>query len=264
MSRKMDEIIKTIFGGTQDVWYNDNFYKVIESCKNCKLIEDISKKTKELCYPIPHYPLHQEKRYRITPARLKAICQEQEKNSKGAREEAVERYIMKANGDELCNQWPVGNQKECVDLVYINENNEYSLIELKIARKDETKADSPLYAFIESIKNYCLVQNMNKKHHKNFKINELIILATKTYFEKIYKFDNEKFGNFISLIENFNKNNNIIFKLFYIDIEEEILMENIIKHENLENEDKHIRCIPCVKKGNWKEIDNNNWDKLCN
>lgn len=262
----INKIKKVIFGTkTNEEWNDKYFNNVINNCINLDFVKKIHKIIGyEICYKEPHYPLHVERRYRITQDRLKALKNEQNKCYKGARENAVERYIMSANGDELCNQWPVGKRQECVDLVYINEDDKYSLIELKIARKSDAKPDSPLLAFVESIKNYCLVENMNKVYCKDFKIAELIILATKTYYQKFITNDKKKFEIFIDMVKTFNKNNNINFKLFYIDVDEEDLISEIIFHEDNKNKEIHKRCLSCVKKENWGEINENNWEFICN
>ena len=257
MVANIDKILTDFSNGKKDSLNDEKyFYPAIQKCKTTDIIKSIQEILKDCCYPKPNYPLHKESRYRITPDRLSAI----QSGKKG--EEAVERYIMTANGDELCNQWNVGKRKECVDLVYVNENNEYSLIELKIARQD-SEPDSPLLAFFESIKNYCLVKNLNKKFNEHFKVNELIILAPKTYYEKLVKTDKKMFEEFLNFIEYYNNKYKIKIRILYIDICEDYLIKNIIKHEKHRLEGKFIRCLPCVKLENWKEINKKNWNILC-
>ena len=55
----------------------------------------------------------------------------------------------------VSNQWCVGKNQESVDLVICDNNKKYTLVELKSLNNNNV-SDSPIFALIETIKNYCL------------------------------------------------------------------------------------------------------------
>ena len=82
------------------------------------------------------------------------------------------------------NQFQVGKSpKEDVD-IRIEENNKIKYVELKVLNKKRT-ADNPLFAIIESIKNYYLTKN--EEDRKN--ITELIVLAPDDYWEQLHNIE---------------------------------------------------------------------------
>ena len=99
-----------------------------------------------------------------------------------------QKYINNQDIDypEYCNQFPIGNKKENVD-IRICKNKKIKYIELKVLdSSDSPSADSPIFAIVESIKNYYLTAD-------RCNIDELIVLAPDSYWIK--------FKNMIPLAE---------------------------------------------------------------
>ncbi len=85
------------------------------------------------------------------------------------------------NGGSVCskywNQYQVGKSyKEAIDIRIQDSKNRYKYVELK-ALDENGKADNPLFAIVESIKNYYLSKNTDN-------ISELIVLAPIDYWSK--------------------------------------------------------------------------------
>ncbi len=144
-------------------------------------------------------------------------------------EESLERIITFLNL-KIFNQLCIGsNNKESIDLIYSNnehneEDNKY-LIELK------TTANTPLYAFIELIKDYCLLKKLDKSDRG--KIEKLILLAPKSYFEKFK--EQNSIIEFFKTIEEFNKNSESKFSIMYFDGVNEETFEPLISYINNTN-----------------------------
>ena len=131
------------------------------------------------------------------------------------------------NGGEICskywNQYQIGKSyKEAVD-IRIKNNNKYKYVELKaldtpIDETKEGKADNPLFAIIESIKNYYLSPNQDK-------IEELIILAPIDYWNK-YLNKREVYTSIQKLLRAFKEQKEpISIKLQYIDCTSSIYLK---------------------------------------
>ncbi|MBR5554643.1 flavodoxin family protein [bacterium] len=129
-------------------------------------------------------------------------------------EEALERAIVVANDKQCLNQivLPDGGH---VDLITDMENGNATFVELKMWTNE---SDSPLYAILESLKNYYLFNSLNSKKYP--KINEyfnkrqienikkLVVLAPQEYYD-LYKTSNESSYEFLKkLISAIKKNMN--------------------------------------------------------
>ncbi|MBR1625655.1 MAG: hypothetical protein IJ681_00755 [Bacteroidales bacterium] len=107
------------------------------------------------------------------------------------------------------NQYQVGKYyKEAID-IRMKYNEKYNLVELK-ALNTKGSADNPLFAIIESVKNYYLYPQ-----HDN--INKLIVLATKDYWNK-YVYNEDIYIKILKIIREIHKNNpSININLMYIN-----------------------------------------------
>lgn len=94
-------------------------------------------------------------------------------------EEALERYIVNSNAG-CHNQFLVYRKKESVDLVRVIEGK-HCFIELKPWTDVQSK-DNPLYAAIESIKNY-LFWKLNDASRIGAQVTQLAVLAPRAYYE---------------------------------------------------------------------------------
>lgn len=195
-------------------------------------------------------------------------------------EESLERIITCVNLKKIFNQLCIGSHnKESIDLIYSNngEDKEY-LIELK------TTANTPLYAFIELIKDYCLLKKLNKSDGE--KIKKLILLAPKSYFEKFK--EQNPIIEFFKTIEEFNKNSESKFSIMYFDGVNKETFEPLISYINNAPETqwksstskrynyvKHIELSKISEKDfnlknltknllfeNWEELNVEKWMKL--
>lgn len=125
-------------------------------------------------------------------------------------EEALERVIRIVNKEIAQNQFSVDaeNPKEAVDLV-ISEGKAKLFVELKPWRS----GDNPLFAMIESFKNYCLARDQSVKG--------LMLLAPREYFIEYY--DKNSVGEFLKTVEDFRTTWKIDFDIKFIDgLSEEI------------------------------------------
>ena len=64
-------------------------------------------------------------------------------------EEALERFIIISNADNIYNQIPVGGGKESIDIGIKESDSKFKFVELKSWRSN----NSPIYAIVESLKN---------------------------------------------------------------------------------------------------------------
>jgi len=151
-------------------------------------------------------------------------------------EVGTERKITEINKDiEMYNQLCVGRgNTEAIDL-YISKdkNNVDTIIELKT-----NKGNTPLYAFVETIKNYCLLKKINKNQNPK----ELILLAPKDYYKEYAKHENS-IREFYRTIEKFNTENKNTTKFFVY------ALETIDDETNL-------------KRDNWKRLFVDDWLRL--
>lgn len=161
----------------------------------------------------------------------------------------LERLITKSNSgfyNQLC--VGVGNV-ESIDLVYVHsETAKLWLIELK------TTSNTPLYAFIEIIKNYYLLKAINPEKAEN--VEKLVLLAPKFYFQK-FKPENSKFKNtepiqeFYKTIDEFKKESGLDFSIYYLNIENETGIKEVLK------KDPNI-----LKQENWELLNEEKWLNL--
>jgi hypothetical protein len=96
-------------------------------------------------------------------------------------EEALERFIIVSNSDDFYNQVPIGGRKESIDIGIKENNSKLIFVELKPWKSN----DSPLYAIVESLKNfmeYRIIQERNIKRRNDFDEIELMILAPEAYY----------------------------------------------------------------------------------
>lgn len=133
----------------------------------------------------------------------------------GRTEEALERVLTLCNS-KMCNQFPLSGDKENIDLIY--DKNE--IIELKQWGTKET----PLYAFVELIKNYTVIKN--KKELKDINpvdIKTLTILAPWDYYKK---FEKEGYKKLKGVIKDAERDIGIKITVKYIDIDR-VAFENL-------------------------------------
>lgn len=101
----------------------------------------------------------------------------------GRPEEALERFIIVSNGDDMFNQVPIGGGKESIDIVIRHNEESYEFVELK----PWDSKNSPIYALVEGLKN--LLQYRAIVKHKLQRIDQqwnvhLSIAAPEEYFKK--------------------------------------------------------------------------------
>lgn len=151
-------------------------------------------------------------------------------------ENALERIITILNDKEDC---VIKNQIVTLDQGHIdfvvNYNGKTSFVELK---KWKNKVDNPIYAIIESLKNYYLYKHLvkkNEKYHKVFvqyvnehniqTIDKLIILAPQEYYVTFCKGKNgdmtttwSSFFNYVEELNTILKKDGVEIQLKYLDI----------------------------------------------
>ncbi len=97
-------------------------------------------------------------------------------------EEALERFIIASNAENLFNQIPIGGGKESIDIGIRENDSEFAFVELK----PWNSSNSPLYAIVESLKNlieYRVILERKIENIPVFKKINLIILAPWAYYE---------------------------------------------------------------------------------
>lgn len=117
-------------------------------------------------------------------------------------EEALERFIVISNNDNFYNQIPIGGGKESIDIGIKENNSKFIFVELKPWRSD----NSPIYAFIESLKNlieYRMIIKRKIKDIEKFKEIELAVLAPVAYYQtyRLINQDGTNWGNNISVLK---------------------------------------------------------------
>ena len=96
-------------------------------------------------------------------------------------EEALERFIIVSNSGNFYNQIPIGGRKESIDIGITENNSKLIFVELKPWKS----TDSPLYAIVESLKNfmeYRIIQERSIERLNDFDEIELMILAPEAYY----------------------------------------------------------------------------------
>jgi len=213
------------------------------------IIEIIEKIANDCKIPKWSYkqPVHESERFEIN---YRALNNDQNK------EPYVERYITAQNGKRMCNQWCVGKPKESVDLVYLDEDDKYILIELKLNESNYT----PPFALVEIIKNYYLAKKFRIKALglNELPIKKLALLSTKNFYKKYYDYSKrnnfDNINEFYKTIEILKNKYKIDFCLYCLDIDETKLINKIKDKENCSK----------VKFKKWVELKNlKDWDKLC-
>ncbi len=108
-------------------------------------------------------------------------------------EEALERFIVVSNEDNVFNQVPVGGGKESIDLVVRHSRSLLEFIELK----PWNSGDSPLYALIESLKNLVeyrvIVERKLCEIDKPWTV-DVSVLAPKEYYQNFLLLDDSDSG----------------------------------------------------------------------
>ena len=144
------------------------------------------------------------------------------------REEALERLLILF--DNLTNQktTPDGGH---VDIVFKTPDGQEKFIELKMC-SEKYMSNTPLFAFIESLKNKYLIENISdtpceelkKVSHKDGEpqVNELIILAPFDYYKKYYINNPKSVENLYLLKDIYNEEYKItiVFKSLNISLQE--------------------------------------------
>ena len=97
-------------------------------------------------------------------------------------EEALERFIVRSNGDRFYNQIPIGGGKESIDIGIKESDSKFIFIELK----PWDSGNNPLYALIESLKNlveYWTIPKEKLPENKKYEQIELMVLAPIAYYQ---------------------------------------------------------------------------------
>lgn len=181
-------------------------------------------------------------------------------------EEALERFIIVSNPDNLYNQTPIGGRKESIDIVIKESDSKFTFVELK----PWESTNSPLYALIESLKNlieYRIIYDRNIKVVPKYDHFELLILAPQTYYEKYKLIDNQGVAQ-ADKITIFKKTLNAISTEFETAISFMALQINkqdffrvcskIYEERGIEGQDKitlsRKDIIPVLAKDKWKLV----------
>jgi hypothetical protein len=96
-------------------------------------------------------------------------------------EEALERFIIVSNSEKFYNQVPIGGRKESIDIGIKENDSKLIFVELKPWKS----GDSPLYAIVESLKNfieYKIIQEKDIRRLNDFDEIELMDLAPESYY----------------------------------------------------------------------------------
>ena len=179
----------------------------------------------------------------------------------------------------VSNQWCVGKNQESVDLVICDNNKKYTLVELK-SLNNNNASDSPIFALIETIKNYFLLENYSKEKSHICDIEEFCLLAPKDYYEHFFKGKDaiNNINEFYKTVEKFNEENkvsNLKFTMKFINKNGKDIVNNaqdkyhngkkredngrfeINKHDI--NSDEYLRCLLLE---NWQNNDISTREKL--
>ena len=196
-------------------------------------------------------------------------------------EKNIEKLIatIYEDNEKVSNQWCVGQNQESVDLVICDNNKKYTLIELK-SLNNNNASDSPIFALIETIKNYCLLKKYSEKKSLICEIKEFCLLAPKDYYEHFFKGKDaiNNINEFYKTVEKFNEENNVSnlkFTMKFINKNGKDIVNNaqdkyhngkkredngrfeINKHDI--NSDEYLRCLLLE---NWQNNDISTREKL--
>ena len=97
-------------------------------------------------------------------------------------EEALERFIVVSNPENVFGQVPIGGGKESIDIGIKASDSKYIFVELKPWKTN----NSPMYAIIENLKNlieYRTIHERNIKIIPHYEV-DLIILAPEAYYQE--------------------------------------------------------------------------------
>lgn len=196
-------------------------------------------------------------------------------------EKNIEKLIatIYEDNEKVSNQWCVGQNQESVDLVICDNNKKYTLIELK-SLNNNNASDSPIFALIETIKNYCLLKKYSKEKSHICDIEEFCLLAPKDYYEHFFKGKDAitDINEFYKTVEKFNEENKVLnlkFTMKFINKNGKDIVNNaqdkyhngekredngrfeINKHDI--NSDEYLRCLLLE---NWQNNDISTREKL--
>lgn len=116
---------------------------------------------------------YQRKRYKYTA----------ENDGRPSRpEEALERFLVVSNPENVFGQVPIGGGKESIDIGIKASGSKYIFVELKPWKIK----NSPMYAIVENLKNlieYRIIHERKIKIIPNYEV-DLIILAPEAYYQR--------------------------------------------------------------------------------
>lgn len=179
-------------------------------------------------------------------------------------EEALERFIIITNEDNLFNQFPIGGRKESVDLVIQHSQDVVEFIELKPWNTN----DSPLYALVEGLKNLVeyrvMVDHQIKVITKPWQVN-LSVLAPNAYWNSFSLLD----GSYIKISKNILRTNKLLnllaaefqtnISLYTLDLSHEIFNEicaHVYEQNNLSGQQVVALspgdCISSLERSQWQ------------
>ena len=98
-------------------------------------------------------------------------------------EEALERFIVNTNRENLFNQISIGGRKESIDIGIKEGSDRFTFVELK----PWMSTNSPMYAIVECLKNLTQYRAILKDKYRNielFKRVDLIVLAPLSYYRQ--------------------------------------------------------------------------------
>jgi len=117
------------------------------------------------------------------------------------KEEALERFIVRSNGDRFYNQIPIGGGKESIDIGIKESDSKFIFVELK----PWESGNNPLYALIESLKNLIEYRTILKRKItkiEEYKHIELMVLAPVPYYQtyKLLDLNGMRSANNLSVV----------------------------------------------------------------
>lgn len=179
-------------------------------------------------------------------------------------EEALERFITASNPDtssrRYCNQFPIRGGKESCDIAILNDDTNHEFVELKAWRSD----DSPLYAIVESLKNFYLyskIRDYGIMHHMEFKYfnkANLIVLAPRYYYQ-LWLPQKSNFDSLRKALTAFSSEFDTYISLMELSLEEKEFNEKckVCKIIKVTNGKKKVcvsteDAIPELARDNWR------------
>ena len=282
--RNIDKIIKYLYGvkpnqrksknrwiDTKPGWKNYKHNEEKEIIIN-EIIEKVKLDTQRNDNNLKELPLHNV----FLTAKSKY-----DDTNKCNNEKNIEKLIatIYEKDKRVSNQWCVGKNQESVDLVICDNNKKYTLVELKSLNNNNV-SDSPIFALIETIKNYCLLEKYSKEKSHICDIEEFCLLAPKDYYEHFFKGKDAitDINEFYKTVEKFNEKNKVLnlkFTMKFINKNGKDIVNNaqdkyhngkkredngrfeINKHDI--NSDEYLRCLLLE---NWRNNDISTREKL--